>query len=170
MVDCGNRTIECGNHPLHDVFRMIKSSENWPADVLGLNACVNVHGCFNKHKRGMTGVGRICAICVDMKNHVYYYAISFENEDAVSYVHIANATMVPPLGTASAPPKASTAAPAPAAAPAPTTPSKKRHTSSCSYPLCICLCLSPESPRCQAVTRRYLLLRIKANTPEGAND
>jgi hypothetical protein len=63
-----------------------------------------------------------------MQNYVHYYAISFQNEDAVSYVHVANATMVPLLGTASAPPKASTAAPAPAPAPspAPTTPSNKR--------------------------------------------
>jgi hypothetical protein len=50
-----------------------------------------------------------------MNNYVHYYAISFENEDAVSYVHEGNVTLVPP-GAASAPRKASTAAPAPAPA------------------------------------------------------
>lgn len=112
---------ESGNHPCHSVFRMIKSPENWPSDALGLNACVKVTDCFNRHKRGISGVGRICALCVDMKNYVHYYAISFENADAVSYVHETNARMVAP-GTAAAPPKA---APAPAPAAAPTTPLKK---------------------------------------------
>ena len=115
---------QSGNHPWQSVFRMIKSPEHWPADALGLNACVKVTACFNIHKRGMTGVGRICALCVDMTNYVHYYAISFQNEDVVSYVHEANAKMVAP-GTSSALPKASTAAPAPAPAAAPTTPQKR---------------------------------------------
>lgn len=112
---------ESGNHPCRSVFRIIKSPENWPADALGLNACVKGTHCFNRHKKGISGVGCIRAVCVDMENYAHYYAISLENEDGVSYVNVTNARMVAP-GTASAPPKA---APAPAPAAAPTTPSKK---------------------------------------------